>query len=124
MVEKGNTSVSSVWQESWTATKAVIRVPTFQIIVLQGIVGSLPWTAMVFFTMWFELIGKHLCEFYKHTLMKIYHIIASLAATGMEYLKSHSSYAKQHYFIGYHLLVHLSSFLFMMCDVFVYFCRF
>ncbi|RZC67083.1 hypothetical protein C5167_010781 [Papaver somniferum] len=26
-------------------------------IVLQGIVGSLPWTAMVFFTMWFELIG-------------------------------------------------------------------
>ncbi|CAN1814229.1 hypothetical protein LINPERHAP1_LOCUS27073 [Linum perenne] len=26
-------------------------------IVLQGIVGSLPWTAMVFFTLWFELIG-------------------------------------------------------------------
>lgn len=39
------------------AMKAVIRVRTFQIIVLQGIVGSLPWTAMVFFTMWFELIG-------------------------------------------------------------------
>lgn len=38
--------------------KAVMRVQTFQIIVLQGIVGSLPWTAMVFFTMWFELIGK------------------------------------------------------------------
>ncbi|GAY42760.1 hypothetical protein CUMW_069370 [Citrus unshiu] len=57
LVEKGNTSVSSVWLESWMATKAVIKVPTFQIIVLQGIVGSLPWTAMVFFTMWFELIG-------------------------------------------------------------------
>ncbi|XP_031249232.1 uncharacterized protein LOC116107078 isoform X1 [Pistacia vera] len=57
LVEKGNATVSSVWQESWTATKAVIKVPTFQIIVLQGIVGSLPWTAMVFFTMWFELIG-------------------------------------------------------------------
>ncbi|TYJ10349.1 hypothetical protein E1A91_A11G201500v1 [Gossypium mustelinum] len=57
LVEKGNGRVSSVWSESWMATKAVIRIPTFQIIVLQGIIGSLPWTAMVFFTMWFELIG-------------------------------------------------------------------
>ncbi|KAK1433264.1 hypothetical protein QVD17_10173 [Tagetes erecta] len=47
----------SIWAESWTAMKAVMRVQTFQIIVLQGLVGSLPWTAMVFFTMWFELIG-------------------------------------------------------------------
>ncbi|KAK1588382.1 hypothetical protein Q3G72_022670 [Acer saccharum] len=57
LIEKSNGSVSSIWIESWTATKAVIKVPTFQVIVLQGIVGSLPWTAMVFFTMWFELIG-------------------------------------------------------------------
>ncbi|KAJ0041212.1 hypothetical protein Pint_28215 [Pistacia integerrima] len=57
LVEKGNATVSSVWQESWTATKAVIKVPTFQIIVLQGIVGSLPWTAMVFFTMCCHWIG-------------------------------------------------------------------
>ncbi|GLU13688.1 hypothetical protein SLE2022_303050 [Rubroshorea leprosula] len=57
LIEKGNASASSVWLESWAATKAVIKVPTFQIIVLQGLVGSLPWTAMVFFTMWFELIG-------------------------------------------------------------------
>ncbi|KAJ0753866.1 putative major facilitator superfamily, MFS transporter superfamily [Helianthus annuus] len=47
----------SIWTESWTAMKAVMKVQTFQIIVLQGLVGSLPWTAMVFFTMWFELIG-------------------------------------------------------------------
>ena len=60
MIEKSNNgSVSSIWIESWTATKAVIKVPTFQVIVLQGIVGSLPWTAMVFFTMWFELIGQY-----------------------------------------------------------------
>ncbi|GLT79977.1 hypothetical protein SLA2020_514420 [Shorea laevis] len=57
LIEKGKASASSVWLESWAATKAVIKVPTFQIIVLQGLVGSLPWTAMVFFTMWFELIG-------------------------------------------------------------------
>lgn len=47
----------SVWMESWAAMKSVIKVQTFQIIVLQGVVGMLPWTAMVFFTMWFELIG-------------------------------------------------------------------
>lgn len=63
LIEKGSASASasanatSVWLESWAATKAVIKVPTFQVIVLQGVVGSLPWTAMVFFTMWFELIG-------------------------------------------------------------------
>lgn len=57
-MDKGSpSSSSSVWVESWKATKAVIKVKTFQIIVLQGIVGTLPWTAMVFFTMWFELIG-------------------------------------------------------------------
>lgn len=58
LVDKGNASVTSVWVESWTAMKAIVKVQTFQVIVLQGVVGSLPWTAMVFFTMWFELIGK------------------------------------------------------------------
>ncbi|OVA04552.1 Major facilitator superfamily [Macleaya cordata] len=59
LVEKGNagSGLPSVWLESWRAMKAVMKVQTFQIIVLQGIVGSVPWTAMVFFTMWFELIG-------------------------------------------------------------------
>ncbi|CAJ2646339.1 unnamed protein product [Trifolium pratense] len=57
LIYNGNASVTSIWRYSWAATKSVIKVPTFQIIVLQGIVGSLPWTAMVFFTMWFELIG-------------------------------------------------------------------
>ncbi|KAJ6853288.1 uncharacterized protein M6B38_250200 [Iris pallida] len=56
LVGKGTTPVP-VWSESWSAMTAVMKVQTFQIIVLQGIVGSLPWTAMVFFTMWFELIG-------------------------------------------------------------------
>ncbi|VVB10007.1 unnamed protein product [Arabis nemorensis] len=55
MVHK--TDSTSVWNDSWAATKAVVKVRTFQIIVLQGIVGSLPWTALVFLTMWFELIG-------------------------------------------------------------------
>ncbi|XP_058080466.1 uncharacterized protein LOC131228666 [Magnolia sinica] len=57
LVEKSTAISPSKWRDSWIAMKAVMKVQTFQIIVLQGIVGSLPWTAMVFFTMWFELIG-------------------------------------------------------------------
>lgn len=56
-VGKG-TPAAPLWSESLSAMRAVMKVKTFQIIVLQGIVGMLPWTAMVFFTMWFELIGK------------------------------------------------------------------
>lgn len=56
LVGKG-TSAMPVWRESCSAMRAIMKVQTFQIIVLQGIVGTLPWTAMVFFTMWFELIG-------------------------------------------------------------------
>ncbi|VVA99510.1 unnamed protein product [Arabis nemorensis] len=52
-----DSSSSSVWMESWVAIKDVAKLRTFQIIVLQGIVGSLPWNAMIFWTMWFELIG-------------------------------------------------------------------
>ncbi|CAN1121782.1 hypothetical protein LINPERPRIM_LOCUS2367 [Linum perenne] len=57
LIEKSNTSKTSIWLESWRAMGAVMKVKTFQVIVLQGVVGSLPWTAMVFFTLWFELIG-------------------------------------------------------------------
>ncbi|EFH60402.1 hypothetical protein ARALYDRAFT_900245 [Arabidopsis lyrata subsp. lyrata] len=52
-----STIMSSVWMESWVAIKDVTKLRTFQVIVVQGIVGSVPWTAMIFFTMWFELIG-------------------------------------------------------------------
>lgn len=57
LIEKCSARSSSVWTESWTAMKSVMKVRTFQVIVLQGLVGSLPWTAMVFFTLWLELIG-------------------------------------------------------------------
>ncbi|KAL1810126.1 uncharacterized protein LOC108193364 [Daucus carota subsp. sativus] len=57
LVYKDNISVASVWMEALKAMKAVVKVKTFRIIVLQGLVGSLPWTSMVFFTLWFQLIG-------------------------------------------------------------------
>lgn len=56
--EKVVKSIQSAWLDSWIAIKAVMKVQTFQIIVMQGLVGSLPWMAMVFFTMWLELIGE------------------------------------------------------------------
>ncbi|KAK8942773.1 hypothetical protein KSP39_PZI009490 [Platanthera zijinensis] len=57
LIEKVIPVPPSIWSDSWSAMRSVMKVKTFQIIVLQGVVGSLPWTAMVFFTMWFELIG-------------------------------------------------------------------
>ncbi|KAK2986845.1 hypothetical protein RJ640_011070 [Escallonia rubra] len=47
LIDKANASSVSVWLESWTTMKSVMK----------GLVGSLPWTAMVFFTLWFQLIG-------------------------------------------------------------------
>eukprot|EP00878_Enallax_costatus_P019399 GHUV01020468.1.p1 GENE.GHUV01020468.1~~GHUV01020468.1.p1 ORF type:complete len:515 (+),score=144.64 GHUV01020468.1:258-1802(+) len=35
----------------------MLRIKTFQAIVLQGIVGCFPWQAMVFFTLWLQLTG-------------------------------------------------------------------
>ncbi|CAD6215105.1 unnamed protein product [Miscanthus lutarioriparius] len=57
LVSNGILPPHSIWKDSWIAARSVMKVRTFQIIVLQGIVGSLPWAAVVFFTMWFELIG-------------------------------------------------------------------
>ncbi|KDP41367.1 hypothetical protein JCGZ_15774 [Jatropha curcas] len=37
--------------------KSVIKIPSFQIIVAQGITGSFPWSAMTFSAMWLELVG-------------------------------------------------------------------
>ncbi|KAG0477954.1 hypothetical protein HPP92_012673 [Vanilla planifolia] len=37
--------------------KSVIKIPSFQIIVAQGITGSFPWSALAFAPMWLELIG-------------------------------------------------------------------
>ncbi|XP_042061110.1 uncharacterized protein LOC121805362 [Salvia splendens] len=57
LMETRTTSSTTIWLESWSAMKTIMKVPTFQFIVLQGLVGSVPWTAIVFITLWFELIG-------------------------------------------------------------------
>ncbi|MCE3216681.1 hypothetical protein HAX54_007516 [Datura stramonium] len=37
--------------------QAVIKVPSFQILIAQGVSGTFPWSALSFATMWLELIG-------------------------------------------------------------------
>ncbi|CAD6343842.1 unnamed protein product [Miscanthus lutarioriparius] len=37
--------------------KAVVKIPSFQIIVSQGVTGSFPWSALAFAPMWLELMG-------------------------------------------------------------------
>jgi hypothetical protein len=37
--------------------KFMMRIPTFQIFVAQGVSGSFPWSALSFASMWLELIG-------------------------------------------------------------------
>ncbi|XP_058085790.1 uncharacterized protein LOC131233183 [Magnolia sinica] len=37
--------------------KSVVKIPSFQIIIAQGVTGSFPWSALSFAPMWLELIG-------------------------------------------------------------------
>ncbi|GAB4847291.1 hypothetical protein Ancab_026335 [Ancistrocladus abbreviatus] len=69
----------SFWEEVHELikeAKSVIKIPTFQIIVAQGISGSFPWSALSFAPMWLELVG------FSHettaTLMTIFVIAGSL----------------------------------------------
>ncbi|XP_021804017.1 uncharacterized protein LOC110748335, partial [Prunus avium] len=37
--------------------KSVIRIPSFQILIAQGVFGSFPWSGLSFAPLWLELIG-------------------------------------------------------------------
>ena len=56
--------------------KFVVRIPTFQIFVAQGVSGSFPWSALSFASMWLELKG------FSHSdtavLMTIFWVASSL----------------------------------------------
>ncbi|XP_050291083.1 uncharacterized protein LOC126732347 isoform X2 [Quercus robur] len=57
---KGGIHRKSFWLEVKDVikeAKSVMRIPSFQIIVAQGVSGSFPWSALSFTTMWLELIG-------------------------------------------------------------------
>ncbi|KAL0055016.1 hypothetical protein WJX82_005813 [Trebouxia sp. C0006] len=44
-------------KEVWRESKDVMCVHTFLLIIMQGVVGSIPWTALVFLTLYLQLIG-------------------------------------------------------------------
>ncbi|RCV11482.1 hypothetical protein SETIT_2G189300v2 [Setaria italica] len=50
-------SAREVLAEMVEDAKLVVRIPTFQIFVAQGVSGSFPWSALSFASMWLELIG-------------------------------------------------------------------
>nr|KYP38186.1 Protein spinster isogeny 2 [Cajanus cajan] len=52
-----NKSFYSEMKELLKEAKSVIGIPTFQIIVAQGVFGSFPWSGLSFATLWLELIG-------------------------------------------------------------------
>ncbi|GAV59264.1 MFS_1 domain-containing protein [Cephalotus follicularis] len=52
-----NNSFCSEVKDMLQEAKSVIKIPSFRIIVAQGITGSFPWSAMSFAPMWLELIG-------------------------------------------------------------------
>lgn len=63
-VDKSSTNGSSFeksllleFKELFQPTKSVMKIPSFQIIVAQGVGGSFPWSALSFAPMWLELIG-------------------------------------------------------------------
>ncbi|KAK0607396.1 hypothetical protein LWI29_014259 [Acer saccharum] len=59
--------------------KMVMKIPSFQIIVVQGISGSFPWSALSFATMWLELIGfSHKLTAFLMTLFTIGGSLGSL----------------------------------------------
>ena len=59
-ISSNQISNKSLWSEVKDLVqeaKTVIKIPSFQIIVAQGVTGSFPWSALSFAPMWLELIG-------------------------------------------------------------------
>jgi len=56
--------------------KAVMQVPSFQILVTQGVTGSFPWASLSFVPMWFELIG--FSHAYTGFLMTLFSVATSI----------------------------------------------
>ncbi|KAK8693178.1 hypothetical protein V6N13_070772 [Hibiscus sabdariffa] len=53
----GHKSFSSLVKDMIDEAKSVVRIPTFQIFVAQGVSGTFPWSALSFAPMWLELSG-------------------------------------------------------------------
>jgi len=65
-------------QEFAREARAVMRVPSFQVIIAQGLTGSFPWSALLFTAMWLELVGFSHGE--TAALMTLFKVATSLGA--------------------------------------------
>lgn len=44
-------------RQVWADIRAVLGIRSFQVLIVQGVVGSVPWQAMAMFTVWLQLRG-------------------------------------------------------------------
>lgn len=44
-------------QTAWVDFASVLTIPSFQILMLQGCIGSIPWSALSMLTVWLQLLG-------------------------------------------------------------------
>ncbi|TVU09357.1 hypothetical protein EJB05_42827, partial [Eragrostis curvula] len=58
--------------------RAVLRIPSFQVIIAQGLTGSFPWSALSFTAMWLELVGFSHGE--TAALMTLFKVATSIGA--------------------------------------------
>ncbi|CAD6343843.1 unnamed protein product [Miscanthus lutarioriparius] len=65
-------------QEFAREAKAVMRIPSFQVIIAQGLTGSFPWSALLFTAMWLELVGFSHGE--TAALMTLFKVATSLGS--------------------------------------------
>lgn len=52
-----NMHVYSKVRSTFESLEVLLRIPSFRLIVVQGIVGSMPWVSMSLFTLWLQNIG-------------------------------------------------------------------
>lgn len=55
---------------SWKDIRWLLTIPSFQIIIAQGVMGSTPWNAIVFFTLWLQLLG--MSDFQASIIMSLF----------------------------------------------------
>ncbi|DBB03312.1 TPA: hypothetical protein ACH3X3_010695 [Trebouxia sp. C0006] len=57
-------------KDIWREMKVVMSIPTFLLIIVQGIMGTIPWNALVFLTLYMQLMG--MSDFDASMLMSLF----------------------------------------------------
>lgn len=76
MLSRSSQVLHSFSGKSLQEIKWLLSIRSFQVVILQGVVGSLPWNAMVFFTLWLQLLG--FSDFSASVMLAIFHFGTAL----------------------------------------------